>query len=75
MTEFTRQTIRTYLERRGDSDPIYLKVCDIADEIGGTPKSVAQHLRRLQDELTGISLEQWGRSKARRGSCGESICI
>lgn len=64
MTELMRKTVRTYLEQRADSEPTYLKAHEIADEVGGTPKSVAQHLRRLQDELTEISLEQWGRSKS-----------
>lgn len=64
MTDLTRQTVRAYLKQRADQTPTYLKARDIADDIGGTPKSVAQHLQRLQDELTTISLKQWGRSKS-----------
>lgn len=64
MTNLTRQVVRTYLEQRADSEPTYLKARDIADDIGETPKAVAQHLQRLQDELSGVTLEQWSRSKS-----------
>ncbi|WP_449404917.1 DUF7123 family protein [Halococcus sediminicola] len=50
--------------QQADCEPTYLKARDIADEIDETPKAVAQHLQRLQNELTGITLEQWGRSKS-----------
>ena len=51
-------------ERQANSEPTYLKAREIADDIGEMPKAVAQHLHRLQTELTGITLEQWGRSKS-----------
>jgi predicted transcriptional regulator len=52
------------LEQQADSEPTYLKAREIVDDIGETPKAVAQHLQRLQNDLTGITLEQWGRSKS-----------
>ncbi|WP_435079900.1 DUF7123 family protein [Halococcus sp. AFM35] len=64
MTDLTRQVVRTYVEQQADSEPTYLKAREIADDIGETPKAVAQHLHRLQTELAGITLEQWGRSKS-----------
>lgn len=64
MTNLTRQVVRMYLEQQADSEPTYLKASEIADDIGETPKAVAQHLQRLQNELSEITLEQWGRSKS-----------
>ena len=64
MTELTRQSDRTHIELLTDQTAVYFKAGAIADDIGATPKSVAQHLRRLQAELTEISLKQWKRSKS-----------
>lgn len=64
MTNLTRQVVQAYLEQRADSEPTYLKAHEIADDIGETPQAVAQHLQRLQDELSGVTLEQWSRSKS-----------
>ncbi|EMA45999.1 hypothetical protein C449_04822 [Halococcus saccharolyticus DSM 5350] len=63
MTNLTRQVVRAYLEQQADSEPTYFKAHEIADDIGETPQAVAQHLQRLQTELTGMTLEQWGHSK------------
>ena len=64
MTNLTRQAIRTYLKQQADSEPTYLKAHEIAADVGETPKTVGQHLHQLQNELTGITLKQWGRSKS-----------
>lgn len=64
MSNVTRQTVRAYLVERADTEPTYLRARDIASELDGSPKAVAQYLSQLQDELSDISLEQWGRSKS-----------
>lgn len=64
MSNITRQTVRAYLVERADTEPTYLRARDIASELDGSPKAVAQYLSQLQDELSDISLEQWGRSKS-----------
>lgn len=64
MTHVTSDSIRTYLEQRATEEPTYLKAHDIAADLETSPKAVAQYLHRLQDELTGITLTQWGRSKS-----------
>ncbi len=64
MPNVTRQTVRAYLVERADTEPTYLRARDIASELDGSPKAVAQYLSQLQDELSDISLEQWGRSKS-----------
>ena len=64
MTTITTDSVRTYLEQRASEEPTYLKAHDIAADLETSPKAVAQYFHRLQDELTGITLEQWGRSKS-----------
>jgi hypothetical protein len=64
MSNVTRQTVRAYLVETADTEPTYLRARDIASELDGSPKAVAQYLSQLQDELSDISLEQWGRSKS-----------
>jgi hypothetical protein len=64
MSNVTHQTVRAYLVETADTEPTYLRARDIASELDGSPKAVAQYLSQLQDELSDISLEQWGRSKS-----------
>ncbi|WP_423747321.1 DUF7123 family protein [Haladaptatus sp. SPP-AMP-3] len=64
MSNVTRQTVRAYLVERADTEPTYLRARDIASELDGSPKAVAQYLSQLRDELSDISLKQWGRSKS-----------
>ena len=64
MTQITSDSIRTYLEQRATDEPTYLKAQDIASDLETSPKAVAQYLHRLQNELTDITLTQWGRSKS-----------
>lgn len=64
MTTITTDSVRTYLEQRASEEPTYLKAHDIAADLETSPKAVAQYLHRLRDELTGVTLEQWGRSKS-----------
>jgi Mn-dependent DtxR family transcriptional regulator len=64
MSNISRQTVRRYLVETADSEPTYLRARDIASDLDGSPKSVAQYLSQLQDDLTIVSLEQWGRSKS-----------
>lgn len=64
MSNVTRQTVRAYLVETADTESTYLRARDIASELDGSPKAVAQYLSQLQDELSDISLEQWGRSKS-----------
>ena len=64
MTTITSDSVRTYLKQRATEEPTYLKAHDIAADLETSPKAVAQHLHRLQDELTDITLTQWGRSKS-----------
>ena len=64
MTNTTHDSVRLYLERHANEEPTCLKARDISREIEASPKAVAQYLRQLQDELNGITLTQWGRSKS-----------
>ena len=64
MTNTTSKTVRMYLERHANKEPTYLKAHEIARDLETPPKAVAQYLRQLQDELNGITLTQWGRSKS-----------
>ncbi|WP_449271458.1 DUF7123 family protein [Halobaculum saliterrae] len=64
MSNISRQTVRRYLVETAGSEPTYLRACEIAGDLDGSPKAVAQYLSQLQDELTNVSLEQWGRSKS-----------
>ena len=54
----------TILEQRATEEPTYLKAHEITAGLETSPKAVAQYLRRLQDKLTSITLERWGRSKS-----------
>jgi hypothetical protein len=64
MTNLTSESVRSYLERHADEEPTYLKAHEIAKDLEAPPKAVAQYLQQLQDELTNITLTQWGRSKS-----------
>ena len=64
MTTNTADSVCPYLERRATDEPAYLKAHEIAADLKASSKAVAQYLRRLQDKLTSITLEQWGRSKS-----------
>lgn len=64
MSNISRQTVRRYLVETADSEPTYLRAREIASDLDGSPKAVAQYLSQLQDELVDVSLEQWGRSKS-----------
>jgi Mn-dependent DtxR family transcriptional regulator len=64
MTDTTSDSVRMYLERHADEAPTYLKARQIARDLEASPKAVAQYLHQLQDELDGITLTQWGRSKS-----------
>jgi vacuolar-type H+-ATPase subunit C/Vma6 len=63
MTHITSNSVRTYLEQCATDEPAYLKAHDIASNLETSPKAIAQYLHRLEDELTDITLTQWGRSK------------
>jgi len=56
--------VHAYLVEKADTEPTYLRSRDIASDLDGSPKAVAQYLSQLQDVLTDVSLEQWGRSKS-----------
>ncbi len=64
MSTVSRRTIRAYLVNRADTEPTYLRAREIASDLDGSPKAVAQYLSQLQDDLTDVSLEQWVRSKS-----------
>ncbi|WP_419181074.1 DUF7123 family protein [Haloarcula halobia] len=64
MSNISRQTVQRYLVETASSEPIYLRAREIASDLDGSPKAVAQYLSQLQDGLTIVSLEQWGRSKS-----------
>ncbi|MDS0261807.1 hypothetical protein DVK05_15310 [Halorubrum sp. Atlit-8R] len=64
MSSISRRTVHAYLVETADTEPTYLRARDIASDLDGSPKAVAQYLSQLQDDLTDVSLEQWGRSKS-----------
>lgn len=64
MSDVSRQTVRAYLRETASAEPTYLRAREIARDLGGSPKAVAQYLSQLQDDLVDVSLEQWGRSKS-----------
>ena len=64
MSSISRRTVHAYLVETADTEPTYLRARDIASELDGSPKAVAQYLSQLQNDLTDVSLEQWGRSKS-----------
>ncbi|MDB9234662.1 hypothetical protein PN419_14530 [Halorubrum ezzemoulense] len=64
MSSISRCTVHAYLVETADTEPTYLRARDIASELDGSPKAVAQYLSQLQNDLTDVSLEQWGRSKS-----------
>ncbi|SEP31939.1 hypothetical protein SAMN04487948_14811 [Halogranum amylolyticum] len=64
MSNVSRQTVRAYLVERAGTEPTYLRAREIAGDLDGSPKAVAQYLSQLQDELVDVSLEQWSRSKS-----------
>ena len=64
MSNISRQTVRRYLVETADAEPTYLRAREIASDLDGSPKAVAQYLSQLQDELVDVSLEKWGRSKS-----------
>ena len=68
MTHITSDSICTYLEQRATDEPTYIKAHDIPSNLEVSPKVVARYLHRLQDELTDITLTQWGRSKTSPGT-------
>jgi Mn-dependent DtxR family transcriptional regulator len=64
MTTITRETVRTYLQQTVAEEPRYFKAHEIAADLNASPKSVAHYLRQLQDNVEGLTIEQWGRSKS-----------
>ncbi|MBX0296595.1 DUF7123 family protein [Haloarcula nitratireducens] len=64
MSSISRRTVHAYLVETADTEPTYLRARDIASDLDGSLKAVAQYLSQLQDDLTDVSLEQWGRSKS-----------
>ncbi|WP_135666913.1 DUF7123 family protein [Halorhabdus rudnickae] len=64
MSDISRHTVRRYLVKTASSEPTYLRAHEIASDLGGSPKAVAQYLSQLQDELADVSLEKWARSKS-----------
>ncbi|WP_420841102.1 DUF7123 family protein [Halorutilus salinus] len=64
MSNISRKTVRRYLVETASTEPTYLRAREIASDIDGSPKAVAQYLSQLQDDLSSVSLEQWGRSKS-----------
>ncbi|MFC6723035.1 hypothetical protein ACFQE1_01240 [Halobium palmae] len=64
MSNITRQTVRAYLVETADTEPTYLRAREIANDLDGSPKAVAQYLSQLQNDLADVSLEKWGRSKS-----------
>ena len=64
MSSISRRMVHAYLVENADTEPTYLRARDIASDLDGSPKAVAQYLSQLQDDLTDVSLEQWGRSKS-----------
>ena len=64
MSNISRQTVRRYLVETASSEPTYLRAREIVTDLDGSPKTVAQYLSQLQDDLSTVSLEQWGRSKS-----------
>jgi hypothetical protein len=64
MSTLSRQTVRKYLVDTAASEPTYLRARDVASDLDGSPKAVAQYLSQLQDELVDVSLEKWARSKS-----------
>ncbi|TKR25127.1 DUF7123 family protein [Natronomonas salsuginis] len=64
MSNISRRAVHTYLVETADTEPTYLRARDIASDLNGSPKAVAQYLSQLQDDLADVSLEQWGRSKS-----------
>ncbi|MCD2203741.1 DUF7123 family protein [Halobacterium sp. KA-6] len=64
MSAISRRTVHAYIVEKADTEPTYLRARDIASDLDGSPKAVAQYLSQLQDDLSAMSLEQWGRSKS-----------
>jgi len=64
MSDISRHTVRRYLVDTATSEPTYLRAHEIASDLDGSPKAVAQYLSQLQDELADVSLEKWARSKS-----------
>ena len=64
MTTVTKEAVHGYLVDTAEEGPKYLRARDIAEELGGTPKAVGQYLGQLQEDLTGVTLKKWGRSKS-----------
>jgi predicted transcriptional regulator len=64
MSNISRKTVRRYLVETASTEPTYLRAREIASDLDGSPKAVAQYLSQLQDELADVSLEKWARSKS-----------
>ena len=64
MSTISREAVHAYLVDTAEEGPEYLRARDIAEELGGSPKAVGQYLVQLQEDLTGFTLEKWGRSKS-----------
>lgn len=64
MSNVSCRTVRAYLVNRADTEPTDLRAREIVSDLDGSPKAVAQYLSQPQDDLTDVSLEQWGRSKS-----------
>ena len=64
MSNISRRRVRAYLVETADTEPTYLRAREIASDLDGSPKAVAQYLSRLEDDLVDVSLEKWGRSKS-----------
>jgi biotin operon repressor len=59
----TQAKLLAYLRERTDG-PTYLKSKYVADELGLSSKEVGTNMSVLQDRVSGIEIEQWGRSSS-----------
>lgn len=64
MTDLTKAAVSDYVRHVASDEPTYLKVHKIAADLNTSPKAVGQYLQQLQDDLPGVTLEPWGRSKS-----------
>jgi hypothetical protein len=55
--------VRTYLVKAVSAEPTSLRAGELTSNLDGSPTAVAQQLGRLQEDIIGVSLEHWGRSK------------
>lgn len=50
--------VRTYLVETVGVELTSLRASEITSDLDSSPKSVAQHLSQLQEDIVGLSLEQ-----------------